>query len=117
MDINYHEVGYRIRLARRKLRMTQEYASELVGISPSHLGHIENGKTKVGLQTIVSLSDVLDVSLDELLCGSMHRGREIIQSEVSSLLDACTPTDVPIVMATLRALTHSLHESRNTDTE
>jgi len=112
MELNYRDIGDRIRAARQKRGMTQDVASELVGISASHLGNIENGKTKPGLKTIVALSDALDISIDEMLCSSMRRRNKIIQSDISMLLDECTVAEASIILATVRTLTQKLREAQ-----
>ena len=45
--------------------------AELAGISPQHCSGIETGAAKVSLPTLVNLSNVLNVSMDELLFDSV----------------------------------------------
>ena len=73
MDIalNYKLVGQRLRAIRKKRGLTQERLAELAGISPQHCSGIETGAAKVSLPTLVNLSNVLNVSMDELLFDSV----------------------------------------------
>lgn len=73
MDItlNYKLVGQRLRAIRKKRGLTQERLAELAGISPQHCSGIETGAAKVSLPTLVNLSNVLNVSMDELLLDSV----------------------------------------------
>jgi transcriptional regulator with XRE-family HTH domain len=48
--------------------LTQEKSTEKAEISVPHLGNIERGLTKLGLPTLVKLANVLQVSVDFLVC-------------------------------------------------
>ncbi len=69
--VDYKDLGARIRIARRKLSLTQEQLAEQVGISASFMGHIERGSRIASLDTLVNLCNALKVSPQYLLCGSM----------------------------------------------
>ena len=67
MKIDYLMLGEKLKQQRKKQGITQETLAEYVDLSVSHLSHIENGSTKVSLQTIVNIANILNISLDELL--------------------------------------------------
>lgn len=69
--MNYEMLGKRIRDYRKKLHLTQEQLSETANISLSFLGHIERGSRKASLETIVSLSNALNISPHFLLQDSL----------------------------------------------
>ena len=69
MSMDYHAMGGRIRQLRKQYRMTQAELAEKVGISTSFMGHIERGTRIASLETLVSLSETLEVSLDEIVTG------------------------------------------------
>ncbi len=69
--MDYTSLGARIRRERVLHSWTQEQLAEKVNISVSFLGHIERGTRKASLETLVSISNVLDISLDYLLCDSL----------------------------------------------
>lgn len=64
MDIDYIEVGRRIRDARRRRGMTAEILSERVGLATDSLRHIEIAASYPSLQTLFRIAAVLGVSLD-----------------------------------------------------
>lgn len=70
-NIDYKDLGKRIREVRRQLSLTQETLSEQVGISASFLGHIERGSRVASLETLVSLCNVLQVTPQYLLSASL----------------------------------------------
>ena len=65
--MDYKSLGHRIRKCRIEKHLTQEKLAEMAGISLSFLGHIERGTRKASLETIVSLSNSLEISIDYLL--------------------------------------------------
>ena len=65
--INYKQTWIRIRKQRKRLGLTQEELSEKIHITPSFYSQIENGVRKAGINTFVSLSQELSVSLDYIL--------------------------------------------------
>ena len=71
MELDYKAIGKRIKIARIKADLTQERLAEAVEISPTHLSNIETGTTRVSLTTIVSLTNALSVTVDDLLCDNI----------------------------------------------
>ncbi|MBQ9622067.1 MAG: helix-turn-helix transcriptional regulator [Treponema sp.] len=65
--MDYKSIGQRIREYRRLRSFTQEKLAEEIGISPTHMSHIETGNTKLSLQVLVDLSQILDVSADSII--------------------------------------------------
>jgi len=115
MELNYEDIGTRIREARKQKGLTQERITEMVNISASHFSNIETGKTKLSLPTLVALANALQVSVDELLCDSLVVGRALIQNEFSTFLQDCTQAEVAVIMKTLRTLKTSLVDMRDVD--
>ena len=66
MDINYSEVGRRIRTVRQHKGMTAEQLSEAVGIASESLRHIENASSYPSLHTLYRIAQILCVSMDYL---------------------------------------------------
>jgi transcriptional regulator with XRE-family HTH domain len=75
--MDYEALGKRIRNQRRLLGMTQEELSERVGVSCSFIGHIERGSRKLSLETLVHISDALNISCDALLQDSLNSDRSL----------------------------------------
>ena len=65
--MNYYEIGQRIRKYRKAYSLSQEQLADKVGISPTHMSHIETGNTKLSLPVLVKISKALSVQTDELL--------------------------------------------------
>ena len=70
-EINYIEIGSRIRDARIQQKLTQEEASERCDITSSFYGNIERGDKKMSLETLVKISKGLGISTDKILFGEI----------------------------------------------
>lgn len=60
--------GKRLREVRMSRNMTQQALSDIVGIALRSYQCYEQGVREPSLNTLVSLADTLDVSIDYLLC-------------------------------------------------
>ena len=106
--MDYYVIGQRIRKTRKAHGLSQEQLAELVGISTTHMSHIETGNTKLSLPVLVSLAEVLEVSTDDLLfCGSPTE-RGSVLAELTQLLESCTTQQLKITVDVLRATIVSL---------
>ena len=65
--MNYYEIGQRIRKFRKAYNLSQEQLAEKVGISTTHMSHIETGNTKLSLSVFADIASALSVQTDELL--------------------------------------------------
>lgn len=61
------EIGTQIKLRRQELNMTQEMLDNKLNVGRSTVSNWEIGRNYPDLQLIVSISDVLNISLDTLL--------------------------------------------------
>ena len=62
--MDYNTIGQRIRKVRKARRLSQEELAEKVGISTTHMSHIETGNTKMSLPILAELAAVLEVRTD-----------------------------------------------------
>ncbi len=113
LEINYSDIGKRIRSERTKQNITQEKLAEMTYLSIAHISHIETGNTKLSLPTIVKIANALTISVDELLCDSIIKSKEIFENEISDQIKDCTEKEVriiaDIVKATKIAIRKTLH--------
>ena len=70
--MDYKDFGERVRKRRQQKGWTQEMLAKELGVSTSFVGHIERGSRKASLETLVQIINVLDVSADYLLAGSLE---------------------------------------------
>lgn len=106
--MDYYTIGQNIRKYRKAYNYSQEELAEKVGISVTHLSHIETGNTKLSLPVFVTLAEILQVRTDELLYGVSITQLDYTKEEILSVLDRCTPNELrvikDIIIATKSAL-------------
>ncbi len=86
--------GDRLRLKRTLLEMTQDEMAEKINRAPKYYADIERGNCGMSIETLLALSETLNMSLDYILLGDIKKEREKIHTEevsaVMSLLDSCS---------------------------
>lgn len=73
MRMRYEEMGRRIKVQRKRARLTQEQLAEMAGISLSFYGHVERGSRKASLETLVRICNALQVSPEYILQDSLEK--------------------------------------------
>jgi transcriptional regulator with XRE-family HTH domain len=66
---NFMEIGKKLKETRLKCNMTQEQVSEMLYVSRQTISNWENEKSYPDIVSIIKLSDLYSISLDELLKG------------------------------------------------
>lgn len=107
--MDYYAIGQRIRNARRARGISQELLAEKVGISVTHMSHIETGNTKLSLPVLVELAEVLELRTDELLFEAPPSGRAASIEAIIHSLDGCTTQQIRIIEDVVSALKVSLN--------
>lgn len=100
--MDYYKIGQQIRKNRKAHGFSQECLAEQIGISVTHMSHIETGNTKLSLPVLVEIARVLEVPTDDLLCERPPE-REISISELAEVLESCTTQQVRIITDVVRA--------------
>jgi len=80
-------IGSRIKEIRSKRGITQDQLSERMEINPKYLSSIERGKENPTLNTLLKLSESLEVSLDEVFSLVEIEDPDKRKSLIISLLD------------------------------
>ncbi|MBQ8794849.1 MAG: helix-turn-helix transcriptional regulator [Clostridia bacterium] len=71
------EMGQRIMLRRKSLRLTQEELAEKIDVSTQMISNLELGKKAIRPENLAKVCDVLDVSADYVLTGVSTKSREV----------------------------------------
>ena len=106
--MDYYKIGQRIRKFRKAYRLSQEQLAEKVGISTTHMSHIETGNTKLSLPLFVKLANVLSIQTDELLHDTPQKNKTAIKGELEEILDSCSMQDIQIIEDVVKAVKVSL---------
>lgn len=106
MPVDYVKLGARVKARREKSRMSQSELASEVDLSTQHVSNIENAKTKVSLEKIVDIANILDCSVDELLCDSVVKAKVIYINEVAGLIESFSDAEVRALPEFLRSYSH-----------
>lgn len=108
--MDYYAIGQRIRKVRKAHSLSQEELAEKIGISVTHMSHIETGNTKLSLPVFVDLAAALEIRTDELLYDETAAERSTSIEEIVGILDTCTTQQIKIIEDVLRATKISLNK-------
>lgn len=109
MELDYIALGKRIRALRKEKHLSQVVLAKAVGIEASNISHIENATSKVSLGTLVRIANALEMRIDDLLCDSVPAEQEAFESELSALIEDCTPYELRMICDTVASLKESFH--------
>ncbi len=101
--MDYYEIGQRIRKFRKAQGYSQEQLAEQVGISTTHMSHIETGNTKLSLPVLVDISNALHTTTDELLFNNADNQKQIAIKEIQKVLDSCSPQQARIISEIIKS--------------
>lgn len=71
VKIDLIAIGERIRKQRIALGYTQQYVYERLDVSHNHYSRIENGHVGMSFETLLQLCEILEVSTDYILKGTI----------------------------------------------
>ena len=92
--MNYKEIGTRIRKYRKLKNISQEELAEKIDISTTHMSHIETGSTKLSLQVLVDIAQILDVSTDALI---FEKTSKLKIQKIETILSDCNENEIAFI--------------------
>ena len=102
MSVDLKDIGARIKAARIKKKLTQAELAELLNISPVHVSKIELGKTNFGVDILMRLTEIFQMSADKLLRTEIPTVNTVYSAEITELLDGCTQAEKEAMLGTLK---------------
>ena len=79
MEVAMLKLGKRIKRLRELSGITQEELSKMIGISRPTMSQLENNERKINADELIKLSEIFNISIDELL--NIKKSPEIILEE------------------------------------
>lgn len=76
------DVGQRLKQRRNELQLKQDYVAEKLGITRQTMSNWENGRSYPDIERIIRLSEIYDLSLDELLKGDREMVKHLQENTV-----------------------------------
>lgn len=104
MDLNYKQIGHRVRSMRKIRKLTQAELAERTGLSVPYISHIENGIKQVSLQALVKIAEALECTADRLLYENQTSSCRVLQSELTEVLSDCNTAEQRFLLEVLCAV-------------
>ena len=99
-ELNYKEIGMRIKTMRLKNNIYQTVLAKEIGISQTHMSNIESGRAGLTLENLVKMVIIFNCSIDEIVFGK----EEVEQEQGMDVLKSCTMQDIVQAMQMLKSL-------------
>lgn len=87
-DLNWHEIGERLREVRNNRGVSQQQLGDALHITVTHISKIENGDRGPSLSLLIALSDYFGVSMD-YLCGRVPMSKEEMAKSLDTIISVC----------------------------
>ncbi len=100
--MNYKEIGRRIRYERESLGLTRDKFAEALELSTNFVGQLERGEKKMSLETLVTISDCLRISLDYLIKGNTEN--QLPLNRLHKLIDRCSQDEILLLTDMTRTI-------------
>lgn len=110
MPIEKGCLGNAIRSARIKKNLSQETLAELVGITPTHLKHIESEHRKPSIEVLIELAQILQMSVDNIIFPQKSE-IELRINEIENKLTNCTLNELHIILDLMSSLKENMPPS------
>lgn len=105
--MDYYEIGQRIRRIRKARGMSQEQLAERVGISTTHMSHIETANTKLSLPVFVDIAEALETQTDALLYDKPRESVSTSIEDIIGILESCDAKQVRIITDIVKSVKQS----------
>lgn len=89
-EINYAQLGLKIKKVRQNRGLTQDTLAELVSCNTSHISNIENNHTKVSLNVLLAIANALNTSIDYLLANQYENSSLALENEIMRAIRTCS---------------------------
>ena len=108
--VNYIKIGKQISKIRKQRKLTQAALAEIVDLSVQYISFLETGKKGVSLESLIKISEALEVSIDRLVCNNFEQN--CVENEFHNLFSNCTLIEKNIIIDMAYDLKDKLLENR-----
>ncbi len=110
MSVNYEKLGKRIKTARKAKKLTQEYLAEKIGLTDRYISNIECSASKLSLDTLVDICNVLEVTADYVLLDSVYASKEMMMDEIAQKLKKCSDKNIRLISSIITTILQEQEE-------
>lgn len=82
--------------------------AEIADLSTVYISYIENAKRKPSLESLIKISNALEITIDELLYGNLLYNPTEYQTDIDLLMADCTSTEKRYIFEVLSAIKNIL---------
>ena len=93
MKVNFVLIGKRVRETRKQQKITQNQLAEMTELSVGYISHVETAKKKASLSALISISNALGITVDELLTGNQYYNPTDYQTDIDLVMADCSTTE------------------------
>lgn len=103
-EVNYVEVGNKIRIERENFGMSREKLAEILNLSPYFLGQIERGERNMSINTLIKISECLHISIDSLFFEKVNVNNNNNNNSLYSLINRCSEKEANVIEELIKLL-------------
>lgn len=104
MNIDYRQIGSRIKIKRKEKGLTQEKLAELLDVSVGYVSQLERGVTKISLDTLGAISGVLECDVTYFIAHSTVASVDYLCNEFTEQFRDLTQAQRLIVLDVIDVL-------------
>ena len=101
-----------IRNMRKNKRITQEELAKLLGVTPTHVKHIESGHRKPSIEVLFNLAEILNFSLDSVVFPKNETQSQNMREMVDRILDGMDEASLQFILRVLEAMREKERQDR-----
>ena len=94
-NVDFREIGDKIRIERERFDISREKFAELLNLSPFFVGQIERGERKMSISTLINVSECLHISIDYLIFGEIYNNQE--NNNLIILINKCSEKEALVI--------------------
>ncbi len=110
MAIDCKSIGARIKYYRGKNHLSQEELAEKAELSNVYISYLERGQRIPSLDTLITIANILGVSADDLLSGSLLVSSSLQEGREFDTLCDCSSEELSIIIKCMEFLKKLLKE-------
>lgn len=109
--IDYKLIGRRIRERRILAKYSQEQLAWEADLSATYISYIETGTKKPSLESLVSICNVLGVTMDDLLTGNQEHSTFDYQTDIALIMKGTSATEKRLMYELMYALLNIIRKN------
>ncbi len=107
MSANYKIIGNRIQKRRKSQNITQEQMAEHLNVTPGYISQIERGVTKINLDTLSAVSDMLKCDMADLIYNTNRNSDVFYNDDILLYYEQLTSSEREMLIHLLKTYIES----------